>query len=57
MIAIPGDTPASIIAAIIADEIAIGVVNHKTTAVRIIPAPGRRRVIYWSLAGCSEALL
>ena len=42
MIAIPGDTPASIIAAIIADEIAIGVVNHKTTAVRIIPAPGKK---------------
>ena len=40
MIAIPGDTPASTISAIIADEMAIGVVNKKTTAVRIIPAPG-----------------
>jgi uncharacterized protein (UPF0210 family) len=40
MIAVPGDTPASTIAAIIADEAAIGVINNKTTAVRIIPAPG-----------------
>ncbi|MHC5247820.1 PFL family protein [Enterococcus sp. HY326] len=38
MIAIPGDTPAQTIAAMIADEAAIGVINHKTTAVRIIPA-------------------
>ncbi|MEQ8200818.1 MAG: PFL family protein [Syntrophomonadaceae bacterium] len=42
MIAIPGDTPAEIIAAIIADEAAIGMVNRKTTAVRIIPAPGKQ---------------
>lgn len=41
MIAIPGDTPASSIAAMIADEAAIGVINHKTTAVRIIPAKGK----------------
>ena len=41
MIAVPGDTPASTIAAIIADEAAIGMVNSKTTAVRIIPAPGK----------------
>jgi uncharacterized protein (UPF0210 family) len=41
MIAVPGNTPASTIAAIIADEAAIGMVNHKTTAVRIIPAPGK----------------
>jgi len=40
MIAIPGDTPASTIAGMIADEAAIGVINNKTTAVRIIPAPG-----------------
>lgn len=39
MIAIPGDTPASTISAIIADEAAIGVINNKTTAVRIIPVP------------------
>ncbi|MDH6365478.1 uncharacterized protein (UPF0210 family) [Enterococcus sp. PF1-24] len=38
MIAIPGETPAESIAAMIADEAAIGVINHKTTAVRIIPA-------------------
>ena len=37
MIAIPGDIPAETIAAMIADEVAIGVINHKTTAVRIIP--------------------
>ncbi|NMA67257.1 MAG: PFL family protein [Clostridiaceae bacterium] len=41
MIAVPGDTPASTISAIIADEAAIGVVNSKTTAVRIIPVPGK----------------
>ena len=40
MIAIPGETPAATIAAMIADEAAIGVINHKTTAVRIIPAQG-----------------
>lgn len=40
MIAIPGDTPASTIAAMIADEAAIGVINNKTTAVRVIPAIG-----------------
>lgn len=42
MIAVPGDTPASTISAIIADEAAIGMVNSKTTAVRIIPAPGTK---------------
>ena len=41
MIAVPGDTPASTISGIIADEIAIGVVNTKTTAVRIIPVCGK----------------
>ena len=40
MIAVPGDTPAETIAAIIADEAAIGMVNSKTTAVRLIPAVG-----------------
>lgn len=40
MVAIPGDTPADVISAFIADEIAIGVVNTKTTAVRVIPAIG-----------------
>ncbi len=42
MIAIPGDTSASTISAIIADEAAIGMVNTKTTAVRIIPAPDKK---------------
>lgn len=42
MIAIPGDTPASTIAGIISDESAIGVINDKTTAVRIIPAYGKK---------------
>ena len=42
MIAVPGDTTAETISAIIADEAAIGMVNNKTTAVRIIPAPGKR---------------
>ena len=42
MIAIPGDTSAETISAIIADEAAIGVINNKTTAVRIIPVPGKK---------------
>ena len=41
MIAIPGDTPASTISGIIADEMAIGMINQKTTAVRIIPVYGK----------------
>ncbi|WP_027398860.1 PFL family protein [Anaerovorax odorimutans] len=41
MIAIPGETPAEVISAIIADEAAIGMVNSKTTAVRVIPAIGK----------------
>jgi uncharacterized protein (UPF0210 family) len=41
MIAIPGDTPVETIAGIIADEMAIGVINAKTTAVRLIPAIGK----------------
>ncbi|MBQ8954293.1 MAG: PFL family protein [Clostridia bacterium] len=41
MIAVPGDTPASTLSAILADEAAIGVVNQKTTAVRLIPVPGK----------------
>lgn len=40
MIAIPGSTTAETISGIIADEAAIGVMNNKTTAVRIIPVPG-----------------
>lgn len=41
MIVVPGSTSAETISAIIADEVAIGVVNNKTTAVRIIPSPGK----------------
>lgn len=41
MVAIPGDVPATTIAAILADEMAIGAFNNKTTAVRLIPVPGK----------------
>ena len=41
MIAVPGDTSAETLSAIIADEAAIGMVNNKTTAARLIPAPGK----------------
>ena len=41
MIAVPGDTPAETLSAILADEAAIGMINNKTTAVRLIPAPGK----------------
>ncbi|WP_105614323.1 PFL family protein [Vallitalea okinawensis] len=54
MIAIPGDTPASTISAIIADEAAIGVINQKTTAVRIIPVHGKglgEEVVFGGLLG------
>jgi len=42
MFAVPGDIPAETISAIIADELAIGVINNKTTGVRIIPVPGAK---------------
>ena len=54
MIAIPGNTPNSTIAGMIADEMAIGMINKKTTAVRIIPAPNKTvgdRVIFGGLLG------
>jgi uncharacterized protein (UPF0210 family) len=54
MVAVPGDTPAETISAIIADEIAIGVVNNKTTAVRILPVPGKKvgeKAVYGGLLG------
>ena len=54
MIAIPGDTPSSTIAGIIADEMAIGMINKKTTAVRIIPAPNKNvgdKVVFGGLLG------
>ena len=42
MIAVPGDTPAETISAMIADEAAIGMINNKTTAGRVIPVPGKK---------------
>lgn len=51
MIAIPGDTPAEVISGIIADEIAIGVVNTKTTAVRVIPVYGKKAGEYAEFGG------
>jgi uncharacterized protein (UPF0210 family) len=42
MVAIPGDTPDTTISGIIADEMAIGMINNKTTAVRIIPVPNKK---------------
>lgn len=54
MIAIPGDTPSDTIAGIIADEMAIGMINKKTTAVRIIPAHGKKvgdKISYGGLLG------
>ena len=51
MIAIPGDTPPATISAIIADECAIGVINSKTTGVRLIPVPGKQAGDYVSWGG------
>lgn len=54
MIAIPGDTPIETIAGIIADEMAIGMINKKTTAVRVIPVPNKKvndNAIYGGLFG------
>ena len=59
MVIVPGDTPAETISAIIADEIAIGVINSKTTAVRIIPAYGKKAgdiVSYGGLLGESVVM-
>ena len=54
MIAIPGDTPATTLSGIIADECAIGMINNKTTAVRVIPVIGKgvgERVEFGGLLG------
>ncbi|MDR2460093.1 MAG: PFL family protein [Deltaproteobacteria bacterium] len=54
MVSLPGDTTSATLAAIIADEMAIGVINHKTTACRLIPVPGKKagdRVNYGGLLG------
>ena len=59
MIAVPGDTTAETLSAIIADEAAIGMVNNKTTAVRIIPAPGKTvgdRVDFGGLLGTAPVI-
>jgi len=59
MIAIPGDTPAATIAAIIADEMAIGVMNNKTTGVRLIPVPGGKageHVEFGGLFGAADIM-
>lgn len=59
MIVVPGETSADTISAIIADEAAIGVVNTKTTAVRIIPAPGKTigdRVEFGGLLGSGPVM-
>ena len=59
MIAIPGDTSASTISGIIADEMALGMVNQKTTAVRIIPAVGKKvgdRVEFGGLLGYAPVM-
>ena len=59
MVSIPGDTSAATISAIIADEMAIGMINHKTTAVRIIPVPGKKagdKVHYGGLLGWAKVM-
>lgn len=57
MIAVPGDTPATTIAGIIADESAIGVINDKTTAVRIIPAVGKKVGDYVDYGGDRKSVV
>ena len=59
MVAVPGDVPATTISAIIADEMAIGTFNNKTTAVRIIPVPGKTvgdKVHYGGLLGSAPIM-
>jgi uncharacterized protein (UPF0210 family) len=59
MVALPGDTPPETLAALIADEMAIGVVNRKTTAVRFIPVPNKKageRVVFGGLFGSSTII-
>ncbi|MDD4072548.1 MAG: PFL family protein [Desulfobacterales bacterium] len=59
MVAIPGDTTADTIAAITADEMAIGVINRKTTATRLIPVPGKKagdQVYFGGLLGQSTIM-
>ena len=59
MIAVPGDTSAETLAAIIADEAAIGMINNKTTAVRLIPAVGKDvgdRIDFGGLLGSAPVI-
>ncbi len=59
MVVLPGDTTAETLAALAADELAIGVVNRKTTAVRLVPVPGKRagdRAVFGGLFGESPIL-
>jgi len=42
MFAVPGSTPPDVLSAIIADELSIGIINNKTTSVRVIPVPGKK---------------
>ena len=59
MIAVPGDTPAETISAIIADEAAVGMVNSKTTAVRLLPASGKKegdRIVLGGLLGSAPVI-
>ena len=59
MVAVPGDTPVETLSALIADEMAIGMINRKTTAVRIIPVAGKRageRVEFGGLFGTAPVM-
>ncbi|MDR3204792.1 MAG: PFL family protein [Deltaproteobacteria bacterium] len=59
MVCLPGETSAATIAALIADEMAIGVINHKTTAARLIPVPGKKvgdKVSFGGLLGSASIL-
>lgn len=59
MFAVPGDTPEETINAIIGDELAIGIINNKTTGVRIIPVPGKKageRVEFGGLLGTAPVM-
>lgn len=59
MILIPGDTPAETISGIMADELAIGVINNKTTATRLVPIPGKKageKVEFGGLFGASPVM-
>ena len=59
MILIPGDTPPATISGVMADELAIGVINNKTTATRLVPCPGKKAgefVTYGGLFGASPVM-